>query len=103
MEFCKSNEIGFYVDGDDELVGKMAFKIFNAVYQDKSPAVAYSIAFEWWIQDGFVKDNWSQEYTDIEKKNNMYRDVGQKISHLRSFRIDLYRQIKEKDLKFPNG
>lgn len=33
----------------------------------------------------------------------MYRDVGQKISHLRSFRIDLYRQIKEKDLKFPNG
>ena len=102
-QYCHPDEIGFFVDGDDELVGREAFRIFNAVYQDKQPAVAYSVAFEWWILDGIVKDNWSTEDTDIEKKNNQYRKTPQKISHLRSFRIDLYLQIKEKDLKFPNG
>ena len=57
--------------------------------------MAYSVAFEWWTMDNFVKDNWSEEYTLEEKQNNYYRNVGQKISHLRSFRIDLYRQIRE--------
>ena len=33
----------------------------------------------------------------------MYRDVSQKISHLRSFRVDLYLKIKQKDLKFDDG
>jgi glycosyltransferase involved in cell wall biosynthesis len=59
-KYCREDEIGFFVDGDDELVGVKAFKIFNAVYQKKKPAIAYSIAFEWWVLDGFVKDNWSQ-------------------------------------------
>jgi hypothetical protein len=52
--------------------------------------VAYSIALEYWMMDDFIKDGWSMPYTDEEKAKNMYRDVPQKISHLRSFRIDLY-------------
>lgn len=91
---CKPNEIGFFVDGDDELVGKKVFKVFNAIYQSKKPSVAYSISLEYWVYDNFIKDGWSKPYTDEEKTNNLYRDVPQKISHLRSFRIDLYLQIK---------
>lgn len=41
---CKPNEVGFFVDGDDELVGRKVFKVFNAIYQSKKPAVAYSIS-----------------------------------------------------------
>lgn len=100
---CKPNEIGFFVDGDDELVGRKVFKVFNAIYQGKKPAVAYSISLEYWVYDNFIKDGWSKPYTDEEKTKNMYRDVPQKISHLRSFRIDLYLQIKERDLKDVNG
>ena len=102
-KYCKLNEIAFLLDGDDQLVGVRAFSIFNAVYHAKGPAVAYSMAFQYWTGDNTVKDNWSQEYTDVQKKNNMYRKVPQKISHLRSFRVDLYLKIKEKDLKFDNG
>ncbi len=60
---CKSNEIGFFVDGDDELVGVKAFKIFNALYQSKKPAIAYSVAFQYMTAENAVSDNWSQEYT----------------------------------------
>jgi glycosyltransferase involved in cell wall biosynthesis len=100
---CKPNEIGFFVDGDDELVGRKVFKVFNAIYQSKKAAVAYSISLEYWVYDNFIKDGWSKPYTDEEKTKNLYRDVPQKISHLRSFRIDLYMQIKERDLKDVNG
>ena len=53
--------------------------------------------------DNFVKDGWSKVYTDEQKAGNLYRDVPQKISHLRSFRIDLYMLIKQRDLKDENG
>lgn len=61
---CKPNEIGYFVDGDDELVGRKVFKVFNAIYQSKKPAVAYSISLEYWVYDNFVKDGWSAIYTD---------------------------------------
>jgi hypothetical protein len=50
-----------------------------------------------------VKDGWSLPYKEEEKANNSYREVAQKISHLRSFRVDLYLEIKEKDLKNKEG
>ena len=103
MGYCQPEEIGFFVDGDDELISRKVFQIYNAVYQHKKPAIAYSIALEYWIMDDLVKDGWSMPYSQEEKANNLYRDVPQKISHLRSFRIDLYREIKEQDLKDEKG
>ncbi len=44
VKHCKSDQIGFFVDGDDELVGRKVFKVFNAIYQRKKPAIAYSIS-----------------------------------------------------------
>lgn len=43
-KYCKPNEIGFFVDGDDEILGRNTFKMFNAIYQNKNPAIAYSIS-----------------------------------------------------------
>lgn len=101
--FCKPNEIAFFVDGDDEIISRKAFQIFNAVYQAKRPAIAYSISLEYWLEEDMVKDGWSLPYKEEEKANNSYREVAQKISHLRSFRVDLYLEIKENDLKNKEG
>jgi hypothetical protein len=46
---------------------------------------------------------WSSSYTAEEKSKNAYRDVPQKISHLRSFKASLYMKIKEEDLKDLHG
>jgi hypothetical protein len=46
---------------------------------------------------------WSAPYTANEKKNNMYREVDQKISHLRSFKANLFLKIAEKDMKDDEG
>jgi hypothetical protein len=46
---------------------------------------------------------WSVAYSDSEKKNNMYREVDQKISHLRSFKASLFLKIAEADLKDERG
>lgn len=64
MNHCGADEIGFFVDGDDELISRKVFQIYNAIYQERKPAVAYSIALEYWIMDDFVKDGWSMPYTD---------------------------------------
>jgi hypothetical protein len=42
----------------------LVFKVFNAIYQSKNPAVAYSISLEYWVYDNFVKDGWAKPYTD---------------------------------------
>jgi glycosyltransferase involved in cell wall biosynthesis len=44
MNHCNPGDIGFFVDGDDELISRKVFQIYNSVYQEKRPAIAYSIA-----------------------------------------------------------
>jgi phospholipid N-methyltransferase len=50
-----------------------------------------------------VYRGWSQSYSDDDKKNNRYRDVIQKIAHLRSFKAKLFLKIKEADMKDAKG
>ena len=42
QNFCKPFEIFIIVDGDDELVGKQVFKLFNAKYQEEGLWVMYT-------------------------------------------------------------
>ncbi len=42
FKHCKAEDIVFIIDGDDELIGRQAFKLFNAVYQKTNALVAYS-------------------------------------------------------------
>jgi hypothetical protein len=39
---CKKGEVMMIIDGDDELVGKQVFRLFNAIYQSKSANYVYT-------------------------------------------------------------
>ena len=45
LNYCGPEDIVLIVSGDDELLGKQVFKVINAVYQTKNPAVAYTNHF----------------------------------------------------------
>lgn len=45
MKHCNREDIAVIVSGDDELLGKQVFKVINAVYQSKKPALAYTNHF----------------------------------------------------------
>jgi hypothetical protein len=45
----------------------------------------------------------TSEYSEDEKKSNLYRNVRMKFSHLRSYRNELIFQIDPKDLQDDDG
>lgn len=91
------------VDGDDELLVRDSLKVFNAVYQQKKVDVVYSNHLKlYWHQNDVFK-GWSAAYSAEEVGDNSYRDVPQKISHLRSFKVALFLEVKEEDMKDEHG
>ena len=42
---CGKDDIAIIVSGDDELLGRLVFKVINVVYQTKKPGVAYTNHF----------------------------------------------------------
>jgi hypothetical protein len=40
--YCDKEEIVFIVDGDDELIGRQVFKLFNAIYQKGNLSSVYT-------------------------------------------------------------
>ena len=48
----------------------------------------------YWHEDQVYK-GWSEAYSAEEKAGNLYREVIQKISPLRSFKASLFLQIRE--------
>lgn len=43
--YCSKEDIVVLVGGDDELLGKLVFKIINVIYQAKKPGLAYTNHF----------------------------------------------------------
>lgn len=103
VDHCGPDDIVVLADGDDEILGRYSLKVFNHLYQKNNADVVYSNHLQFYTHTKQVYRGWSMNYADDEKKNNRYRDVPQKIAHLRSFKAKLYRLIKEADLKDENG
>lgn len=101
-DYCSEDSVVLNLDGDDEFIGKNVLKIFNAGYQTKKAGVLYS-NFYWYEQGGNLMYGFTSEYTDAEKKNNMYRQSPQRFSHLRSYRTELFRKIAAKDFQDDQG
>ncbi len=55
-----------------------------------------------YIRSKIIKAGFTAEYTKEEKDKSAYRKNKLKISHLRSYRVDLYHYINEEDLKKNN-
>ena len=92
--FCKPYEIFMIVDGDDQIVGKQVFKLFNAIYQEQKLWIMYT---NFITSRGSV--GYSRAYSDRIRKTSGYRKAGFMISHFRSFYTKLFTLLKEEDLK----
>jgi glycosyltransferase involved in cell wall biosynthesis len=82
---CRKDSIVLNLDGDDEFIGRNVLKLFNWGYQTKKSGVLYT-NFYWYQQPTTLMYGFTSEYSEHEKKNNLYRTTGMKYSHLRSFR-----------------
>lgn len=91
------------VDGDDELLGRHSFKVFNHIYTKNNVDIVYSNHLQFYTHTKQVYRGWSQPYSEDDKRKNRYRDVPQKIAHLRTFKAKLFLKIKVEDLKDLNG
>lgn len=100
---CSRDSIAVLVSGDDELLGKMVFKILNVVYQTKQPGVAYTNHFFGKLHENDFEKGYSRPYSLGEIKNKLYRFIGQKFGHMRTFPVSLFHEIKEEHMKYRDG
>ena len=68
------------VDGDDELLGRQVFKLFNSVFQKEG---------SWFVYSNFISFvgtiGYSRSYCKEVKERNSYRKASFVSSHLRAF------------------
>lgn len=86
------------IDGDDELIGKQIFKLYNALFQNRN---------YWLVYTNFITMNggmgYSRPYAPYIIQQGQFRKAGFVISHLRAFYTKLFTLISEKDLKDEEG
>ena len=87
---CGKDDIAIIVSGDDELLGRLVFKVINVVYQTKKPGVAYTNHFFGDLHNNNFNKGYSSAYTFGEMKNKLYRYIGQKFGHMRTFLVKLF-------------
>lgn len=100
---CGKDSIAVLVSGDDELLGKLVFKVLNVVYQSKQPGVAYTNHFYGKLHEGDFEKGYSRTYSLGEIKNKLYRFIGQKFGHMRTFPVSVFLEIKEEHMKYRDG
>lgn len=94
-QYCSEDSIVMSIDGDDELIGKNVFKIFNAQYQILKGGVIYSNFYYYDQSQHKIMSGFTDEYPRAEKESNLYRYAPQRFSQLRSFRKVLLNAILE--------
>jgi hypothetical protein len=86
------------VDGDDELIGRQVLKLFNSVFQKSGSWFVYSnfltaknyVGFSRVVPPSVIADNGFRKYPFV-------------TSHLRAFYTQLFRNIREEDLRNAEG
>ena len=102
-EHCGREDIVVFLDGDDELISPWSLNVFNSVYQTTGAEVVYSDDIQLMHRSRQVRKGWSRYYPEDVIRNNRYRENGQAIAHLRSFKARLYHAIREEDFKDREG
>lgn len=88
--YCKPNDIFIIVDGDDYLVGRQVFKLYNAKFQANNLWFMYTNFIDAWGKVGYSR---SFPFKIIE--DNRYRNYPFVTSHLRAFYTKLFLNIRE--------
>ncbi len=80
------------------MLGRQVFKFFNSVFQKDQVWFAYS---NFLGSNGWV--GYSRAYPENIINSNSYRHFSFFTSHLRAFYTQLFRNIREEDLKDDDG
>ena len=80
------------------MLGKQVFKLLNAIFQKEG---------SWFVYTNFLNIRgsigYSRPFPAATIKNNKYRAYPFVTSHLRAFYTQLFRNIRDKDLKDNEG
>ena len=87
------------IDGDDWLANKEVFQKVADKYFEKDILMTYG---NYRIYPSGQKGHCSQHPEHVID-NNLYRKDAWRASHLRTFKYKLWKNIKEEDLKHPDG
>ena len=98
MYQCQSWELFMIVDGDDLLIGRQVFALFNQMFREKGLWVMWT---NFLTPKGAI--GYSRAYTNITIQRNNYRKAGFVMSHLRAYYTQLLRNIKDEDLRDQDG
>ncbi len=86
------------VDGDDELIGRQVLKLFNSAFQKNG---------SWFVYSNFLTTNnyvgFSRMIPPSVFTDNCFRKYPFVTSHLRAFYTQLFRNIREEDLRDAKG
>jgi glycosyltransferase involved in cell wall biosynthesis len=63
-QYCDPDDVVVLVDGDDELLGRNALKIFSHLYQKNNADVVYSNHLQFYTHTRQVYRGWSMSYSD---------------------------------------
>lgn len=90
------------LDGDDALIGKQVFGLYNAIYQRTESTLVYSnyisILFN---AKGLIGDSSIRVAPQLlEHPENIRAQHIFFTSHLLSFYVDMFRKIKKEDLTY---
>lgn len=99
-KLSKEGSIVVSVDGDDSLKHNQVLKRLNDVYNSGEVWMTYGRYEEFPYRD--VSSSY-YEYPQSIRESNSFREYRWMASHLRTYRRELFLQIKEEDFKFPNG
>ena len=100
---CKAGEIMTIIDGDDYLIGRQVLKVINAEYQRKDLLALYTNHIR--VHEPiYEKVGTCIDYPFNVQRARAYRHFSIfPASHLRTFYVDLYWKIKQRDLKDTRG
>jgi len=93
MNHCNKGDIVAICDGDDALLNRNVISHINTIYNEKDCWICYG---QFMFSTGGV--GFACAYTESEYQN--IRKSPFKLSHLRTFRAELYHKIKEQDTTF---
>jgi len=93
MTYCNKGDIVAIVDGDDALLNKTSISHMNSMYEEKDCWICYGQFMLSTGSVGFASEYSEREYAKVRK-------APFRLSHLRTFKADLYHKIKEQDENF---
>ena len=98
-EFMDSDDdILVFIDGDDWLVDDTVLEKLNNYYNMHGSWMTYGGMYTY--PEGQYAHPQNSPYSDEVHANNQYRKDWWRASHLRTFKWSIYKQIKDKDLRY---